>query len=300
LTNKEGDDWMESLFLAEEANKILHESLKKDWELFPVDTPVENVDFNSILDNIHKGINKSDTLKEEKPLQKIRHIYYKIAAILFLPILITGVLALYQVRKNVNRQATSVHGSRAVDARCGRGGNSGRGGSPTCQAQQGGIEMSMSVITELWRMSATELAEAIRSHHVSSREVLDAHLRRIEEVNPSVNAVTVVLAEQAIDAAGAADRITAQGGELPRLLDVPVTIKENIDLVGTPTTQGTKSLAQAYPSADAPDVERLRAAGAIPIGRTNLPTLGMRLHTDSELRGATVNPWDRARTPGGR
>jgi amidase len=159
--------------------------------------------------------------------------------------------------------------------------------------------MSMATITELWRMSATELAEAIRFNQVSSREVVEAHLRRIEEVNSSINAVTVVLAEQALDAAKAADRITTEGRELPRFHGVPVTIKENIDLVGTPTTQGTKSLAHAYPSVDAPDVERLRAAGAIPIGRTNLPTLGMRLHTDSELRGATVNPWDRSRTPGG-
>lgn len=159
--------------------------------------------------------------------------------------------------------------------------------------------MNVATITELWRMSATELAEAIRSSQVSSRDVVEAHLRRIEEVNPSINAVTVVLAEQALDAATAADRITTEGGELPLFHGVPVTIKENIDLVGTPTTQGTKALAQAYPSVDAPDVERLRAAGAIPIGRTNLPTLGMRLHTDSELRGVTVNPWDRSRTPGG-
>ena len=159
--------------------------------------------------------------------------------------------------------------------------------------------MSVATITELWRMSATELAGAIRSNQVSSREVVEAHLRRIEEVNPSINAVTVVLAEQALDAAKAADRITTEGGELPPFHGVPVTIKENIDLVGTPTTQGTKALAQAYPSVDAPDVERVRAAGAIPIGRTNLPTLGMRLHTDSELRGVTVNPWDRSRTPGG-
>lgn len=159
--------------------------------------------------------------------------------------------------------------------------------------------MNVATITELWRMSATELAEAIRSNQVSSRDVVEAHLRRIEEVNPSINAVTVVLAEQALDAAKAADRITTEGGELPQFHGVPITIKENIDLVGTPTTQGTKALAQAYPSVDAPDVERLRAAGAIPIGRTNLPTLGMRLHTDSELRGVTVNPWDRSRTPGG-
>jgi amidase len=80
---------------------------------------------------------------------------------------------------------------------------------------------------------------------------------------------------------------------------VPFTVKENLDLVGTPTTMGVKALASAYPTVDAPTVERLRAAGAIPIGRTNCPNFTLRWHTDSELWGATINPWDRSRTPGG-
>jgi amidase len=79
---------------------------------------------------------------------------------------------------------------------------------------------------------------------------------------------------------------------------VPFTVKENIDVAGTPTTQGFKALANAYPSRDAPIVERLKAAGAIPIGRTNLPSGAIRWHCESELWGATVNPWDRSRTPG--
>jgi amidase len=152
---------------------------------------------------------------------------------------------------------------------------------------------------DLWRVGATELAAAIRSGQVSSREVIEAHLRRIEAVNPSINAVTVVLGEQALEAAKAADRATAAGGGvLPPFHGVPFTVKENIDLAGTPTTQGLRAMAGAYPRLDAPVVERLRAAGAIPIGRTNLPTLGMGWHTKSELWGATVNPWDRSRTPG--
>jgi amidase len=154
-------------------------------------------------------------------------------------------------------------------------------------------------ITDLWRRSATDLAEAIRSKHISSAEVVEAHLRRIEAVNPSVNAVTVVLSEQASQAAKAADRAVASGGELPPLHGVPFTVKENIDLAGTPTSHGVKALAGAYPGLDAPNVERVRAAGAIPIGRTNCPDLGIRWHTNSELRGATVSPWDRSRTPGG-
>ncbi len=152
--------------------------------------------------------------------------------------------------------------------------------------------------TDLWRMSATDLAEAIRSRQASSQEVIEAHLRRIEAVNPSVNAVTVVLGEQAIEAAKAADRAVAAGDALPPFHGVPFTVKGNIDLVGTPTTQGLKALAGAYPALDAPVVERLKAAGAIPIGRTNLPTFAVRWHCDSELWGETVNPWDRSRTPG--
>jgi amidase len=147
-------------------------------------------------------------------------------------------------------------------------------------------------------MSATELAAAIRSMQVSSREVVEAHLRRIEEINPAVNAVTVVLGERALEAAQAADRAAAAGDDLPPLHGVPFTIKGNIDLAGTPTTHGISALAAAYPADDAPVVERMRAAGAIPIGHTNLPDFAIGWHTDSELWGATVNPWDRSRTPG--
>jgi len=153
--------------------------------------------------------------------------------------------------------------------------------------------------TDLWRMSATDQAAAIRSGQASSREVIEAHLRRIEAVNPAVNGVTVVLGEQALAAANAADHAVAGGGELRALHGVPFTVKENIDLAGTATTQGIKALAGAVPDHDAPHVARLRAAGAIPIGHTNCPDLGIRWHADSELWGETINPWDRCRTPGG-
>ncbi|HZC99884.1 MAG TPA: amidase family protein, partial [Actinomycetes bacterium] len=159
--------------------------------------------------------------------------------------------------------------------------------------------MSPATATELWRMSATELAQAIRTRQATSVEVVEAHLRRIEAVNPSINAVTIVLGEQALEAAKAADRAVAAGGDLPPFHGVPFTVKEDLDLIGTPTTLGANALAHSYPTRDAPVVERMKGAGAIPIGRTNLSTLGMRLHTDSELRGATLNPWDPSRTPGG-
>lgn len=158
--------------------------------------------------------------------------------------------------------------------------------------------MSATTSTEFWRMSALEQAVAIRSRQITSQEVMEAHLRRIEQVNPSVNAVPVVLAEQALEAAKAADRAVAAGGELPPLLGVPFLVKSNIDVAGTPTTQGVRALLDAYPKMDAPVVERMKAAGAIPIGRTNMPNFAIRWHCESELWGATINPWDRSRTAG--
>jgi amidase len=148
-------------------------------------------------------------------------------------------------------------------------------------------------------LSATELARAIKSREISSQEVVEAHLQRIKAVNPSLNAVTVILGEQALEAAKAADRVADRGADLPPFHGVPFTIKGNIDVVGTPTTHGLKALLGAYPKRDAPAVERMKAAGAIPIGRTNLPSGAIRWHTFSELWGATLNPWDRLRTPGG-
>jgi len=152
---------------------------------------------------------------------------------------------------------------------------------------------------ELWSLGATALATEIRDKKASSREVVEAHLARIDAVNGSVNAVTVVLAEQALAAADAADRAVATGQALGPLHGVPFTVKENIDLAGSATTQALKAMAEAVPPLDAPHIAQVKAAGAIPIGRTNLPDFGLRWHTDNELRGATKNPWDASRTPGG-
>jgi amidase len=154
-------------------------------------------------------------------------------------------------------------------------------------------------VSELWRKSAVELAAMIRDREVSSREVVLAHLDRIEAVNPHLNAIVRLLPDQALAAADAADRAVADGTGLGPLHGVPFTIKENIDVAGTPTTQAVPALAEAVAPVDAPQVERLRAAGAIPLGRTNLPDFGLRVHTDSALHGLTRNPWNPQRTPGG-
>lgn len=151
---------------------------------------------------------------------------------------------------------------------------------------------------ELWTLGATELARAIREKRVKSREVVEAHLSRIDAVNQTVNAVTVVLAEEALAAADAADRAVAAGSELGPLHGVPFTVKENIDLTGSATTNGLVAMKDAVPPADGPQITQIRAAGGIPIGRTNLPDFGLRWHTDNELRGATKNPWNPAVTPG--
>jgi amidase len=154
-------------------------------------------------------------------------------------------------------------------------------------------------MTELWKQNATTLAAMIAAKEVSSREVVDAHLQRIEAVNPRLNAITVLLAESAQEAAAAADRDVAAGGRLGALHGVPCTVKQNIDLVGSATSWGLPALAEALPPMDSPVVERMKAAGAIPIGRTNCPDMALRVHTDSSLHGLTRNPWDATRTAGG-
>lgn len=159
--------------------------------------------------------------------------------------------------------------------------------------------MSTTTGTELWGLGASELAAAIRDRRISSREAVQAHLDRIAAVNPRVNAVTAVLAEQALPEADAADRRLAAGEPVGVLHGVPLTVKANVDLAGSPTTYGVPAMASALPPLDAPHVAHLRAAGAIPIARTNLPDFALRWHSDNALHGATRNPWDASRTPGG-
>ncbi|MEU9802321.1 amidase [Streptomyces sp. NPDC051000] len=152
----------------------------------------------------------------------------------------------------------------------------------------------------LWKMTAAEQARAVRAADVSALELVDSHLDRIAEVNPRVNAVTRILAERARDAAARTDRRRAAGEALGPLAGVPFTVKESTAVEGAPTTFGVERFRDLVATADAPPVARLRAAGAIPLGHANIPTLILAgMHTRSELFGDTVNPWDPARTPGG-
>jgi amidase len=152
---------------------------------------------------------------------------------------------------------------------------------------------------ELTHLSASELAAGVTAQKFSAVDVIDAHLARIEAVNPTLNAVVTVLAEEARAAAVALDRRIADGDPVGPLAGVPFTVKANIDLAGQPTTWGVPALAEAVVPIDAPVVERMRAADAIPIGRTNLPDMALRIHTHSSLHGLTRNPWNLGRTTGG-
>ncbi len=153
--------------------------------------------------------------------------------------------------------------------------------------------------TQLWQRTASELALMIAGREVTSAEVVEAHLARIEVINPRVNAIVRVLTDDARARASMADQAVARGDKLGPLHGVPCTVKENIDVAGLPTTWGVPALAGAVAPMDAPVVQRMREAGAIPIARTNLPDMAMRVSTDSTLYGLTRNPWNAQRTAGG-
>lgn len=151
----------------------------------------------------------------------------------------------------------------------------------------------------LWCLGAAELARRIASREIRSQEVVASHLARIEEVNPAVNAITATLADEALAAARAADDVIEAGAPLGPLHGVPITVKENLDLAGTATTCGVVALRDNMARTDTQAVARMRSAGAVPIARTNLPDFALRAHTDNDLYGATVNPWNTTLTPGG-
>jgi amidase len=145
--------------------------------------------------------------------------------------------------------------------------------------------------------SAAELAGMVRSGEVSRREVVEAHLAQVERANPAVNALVDMRAEQALAEAGAADSgDTPTGGPLD---GVPVSIKENFDVEGMATTRGVVARRDLVADRDETAVRRLREAGAIVIGKGNMPDHAMRWNTISSLHGDTLNPRDTSLTAGG-
>src|SRR6202158_459580 len=119
-------------------------------------------------------------------------------------------------------------------------------------------------MSEIWQLSAAEMARRIARRELSSAEVVDAHLARIDAVNPALKAIVRVLADEARAAAAVAERAVKAGETVGPLHGVPFTIKENIDMAGLPTTWGVPALAQAVVPIDAPVVGRLGAAGGTP------------------------------------
>jgi amidase len=144
-----------------------------------------------------------------------------------------------------------------------------------------------------------ELATGIRQRRMSATEVLDAYLAQIARHNPALNALVTLDAERARRRAHEADAALARGEVWGPLHGVPITIKDAIETAGLRTTSGFPPLADSIPATDATVVARLRAAGAIILGKTNLPTLCGDVQTDNPLFGRSNNPWDVARTPGG-
>ncbi|SDR10957.1 amidase [Thermostaphylospora chromogena] len=147
--------------------------------------------------------------------------------------------------------------------------------------------------------AAWELAELLRKGEISAVEVVQAHLRRIEAVNGQVNAIVTLTAERALDEARAADADFAAGRVRGPLHGLPVAHKDLTDTAGIRTTYGSRLYAEHVPREDALIVRRMRAAGAITLGKTNTPEFGTGSHTVNEVFGATRNPYDLSKSAGG-
>lgn len=154
-------------------------------------------------------------------------------------------------------------------------------------------------MTDLVYRTAADLAGAIRRREVSSFEVVEAHLQRIELLNGDINAVVTFCPEQALDRSREADLALSRGEWWGPLHGIPLTVKDAFSTAGIRTTVGHQPFANNVPDYDGTPVARLLNAGAILLGKTNMPPFGRNFQTDNELFGRTNNPWDVKRTPGG-
>ncbi|MFN8525780.1 MAG: amidase [Chloroflexota bacterium] len=157
----------------------------------------------------------------------------------------------------------------------------------------------MSTATELCLLPAATLAGLIRERQISPVDAVGAVLSRIEEVNPRLNAFVNVLGEEALASARQAEQALKDREPVGALHGVPVSVKDNVWMAGIPCTSGSRLMRDFVPAEDAPTVARLKAAGAIIVGRTNTPEFAWRGSCDNPLFGETHNPWDLTRTPGG-
>src|SRR5262245_20657341 len=162
------------------------------------------------------------------------------------------------------------------------------------------FETQAATADELCFTSAVDLANMIATRQVSAREVMAAHLQRIERFNPRLNAIVAKLDDdECLKLADAADRRTASGERLPPLHGLPIAFKDLQAAVGFPYTRGSLVYKDAMPTEDSVFVDRLRRAGVIPIGKTNVPEFGMGSHTYNKVYGTTLNPYDPTKSAGG-
>jgi amidase len=147
--------------------------------------------------------------------------------------------------------------------------------------------------------TAAQMAAAVRKKTISARELVELTFQRIEAVNPALNAIVWEFREPALARAGEADKALASGRELGPLHGVPITIKESFAYRGSPNTWGLPDLQKVMSPCTAVAIERLESAGAIVVGKTNVPVMLADWQSDNPVYGTTNNPWDLARTPGG-
>jgi aspartyl-tRNA(Asn)/glutamyl-tRNA(Gln) amidotransferase subunit A len=152
--------------------------------------------------------------------------------------------------------------------------------------------------SEILYQDATALAELIRAREISPVEVVQAHLDRIEAINPKLNAV-VTVSDDALSAAKIAEASVLRGDELGPLHGVPFTVKDSIDTAGVLTQRGSLIFKGRVPDTDATSVARMKKAGGILLAKTNLPEFSYSFESDNLLSGRSNNPWDLQRTPGG-
>ncbi|KAA3643139.1 MAG: amidase [Chloroflexi bacterium] len=154
-------------------------------------------------------------------------------------------------------------------------------------------------MNSILEVSATKIAQLIRSKQASSLEVVDAYLERINAINPKLNAVVQLVPSDARQQAKAADAVIAEGGRLGPLHGVPITVKDSFDTEGIISTGGTMGRKDLVPRQDATAIARLRAAGAIILGKTNTPELTLAGETNNLIYGRTNNPYDISLSPTG-
>jgi amidase len=154
-------------------------------------------------------------------------------------------------------------------------------------------------MSDICHLSAVEMARLVRARELSAREVLSAHLAQIERVNPTVNAIVTLVADQAMEQARLADEAMARGTEVGRLHGLPIAHKDLQPTKGIRTTFGSPIFRDFIPAEDSLLVERLRQAGAILVGKTNTPEFGAGSQTFNPVFGSTLNPYDRTKTCGG-